>query len=171
VILSTRWIARLMLVVWLTWAAGLQAWLADLGHLAPMTPDLSMVLVACLAGALPRRELPMLLLLGLLARQSFSVDPASATLAGLLAVGGLVRALGTVVDVAGPLGRTLSTVLAVGGFALWIEVVRVVRSGAGPGLDLTGLAPMVAASALLALLLGGAALRLPGLLPLGREGW
>ena len=51
--------------------------------------------------ALPRRELPMLLLLGLLARQSFSVDPASATLAGLLAVGGLVRALGTVVDVAG----------------------------------------------------------------------
>ncbi|MAF64207.1 MAG: hypothetical protein CMJ84_00925 [Planctomycetes bacterium] len=168
---SARWVARLMLAVWLGWAAGLQAWLTDVGTLAPLAPDLSMVLVACLAGALARRELPVLLALALLARQSFSVDPAAATLAGLLAVGGLMRALGTVVDVAGPLGRTLATVLATGGFALWIEAVRVVRGGAPAGFDPTGMAPMLAASALVALILGGAAARLPGLFPLGRQSW
>ncbi|MDP6538364.1 MAG: hypothetical protein QF903_09120 [Planctomycetota bacterium] len=168
---STRWIGRAMLAVWLTWAAGLQAWLADSARLAAVTPDLSMILVACLAGALARRELPVLLALAFLARQSFSVDPAAATLAGLLAVGGLVLALGSVVDVAGPLGRGLATLLAVGGFAFWVEAVRVVRGAAPEGFETGGVAALAAASGLAALALGGALVRLPGLPPLGRERW
>jgi hypothetical protein len=163
----SRTLAFGLLLVWFAWASAIQAGMATSARFGAATPDLSIVVLVCVAGAVARRYVIPVAILCALARKGFTVDPASALLTGTLALGGLVWALRGFIDVQSPPWRAALAAIGAGGLAIWLELVRVARhSGAGSVPELHGLLVATATSALAALALGGLLSQLPGSSPL-----
>jgi hypothetical protein len=160
-------LAWLLALVWFVWLAALQQGMAQSARFGAATPDLVMVLLASLAGAVRRKDLMLLAVVAALARKSFSLEPAPAILFGTLAICAFAWALRAFVDLRSPLWRAGLAALGAGGLVAWFQLVRAARERSGDlGAGLESLWPAVWSSALAALALGGLLAYLPGLSPL-----
>ena len=169
----------LLLALWSTWLHAAQGWLAQ--GLGPWTPDLGLVLLLGLAAKLAPEQLPPLALAVGLGRLAVSVDPPAAVLAAVLGVTLLARGLRTMLELEGPLQRTLLAGACAALVAAWLEHVHLARAvhaaGAAGALPRTfeGLAAgaptwrLALATGLAALVLAPLLVRLPGLTPLRRR--
>ena len=165
----SRGLAWTMLLIWASWMSGFQAVLAT--SYGVWVPDLSLVLLLALCAELDSRDVPFLCGILAFARLTFTVEPVEATLCGLFVLGAAALGIRSVAEAAGPLVRTLWGGLAVLGYSSWLLLVHETRMGVGLDLDWRIGVPTAISSALLALLMGPALSRLPGLTPLRRVRW
>jgi len=169
-----RLLGWLLLLVWLSWSFAFQARLASASSGGPFVPEIGLVLALAVLSRLDEREVPLLALLVALARLPYSGESVVALLAGALGLCLLGLAMRSVVELTGPLWRTVATALLVAVFDLWLAVVHSARpSGAAAGLPV-GLGSLLAvafSSSMLALFAGPALAHLPGLTPLRSRRW
>ena len=170
----SRLLGWLLLAVWLTWGFALQARLASASSAGPFVPEIGLVLALAVLSRLDEREAPLLALLLTLARMPFSGEPVVALLAGALGLCLLGLAMRSVVELTGPLWRSVAAGLLVAVFDLWLGIVHAARpAGAAAGLSI-GIGSLVVvalSSAALALFAGPALAHLPGLTPLRSRRW
>jgi hypothetical protein len=177
-------LAWLFLALWAAWASALQGLAAGPEGLGRWVPDLALVLALSLAARLPGEDMVKVALAVALGRIAVSIQPPVALLAGFLGILLLARGLRSVLELGGPLQRTLLGALAALLLAGWLGLVHAERARdlAGqavvPGAAAGSLRPLAAAlgawpaalsTGLCALLLGPALARLPGLTPLRRR--
>lgn len=175
----SRGIALLMLAVWGSWMCAGQAFVATHTPGGAFAPDVSLVLLVMVAGALPRQEgFGAALVLGL-ARAAHTVDPPAAVLASALLALVAARGVRRVVDFDLPLARAGAAALAALVVSVWLGLVAAARAsstgvgGASERLTDGLLAAPAAAltAAILAFVFGPILLRLPGLTPLRKRRW
>lgn len=165
--MGSRALAWLLVATWFALFCALQAAMAASPRFGLATPDLCVVLLVSLAGAVRRADLAWLALVAALARKSFSLDPPSAILALTLAIAGLAWLLRALFDLRNPLWRSGLAALCASGACVWLELVRSARDRApAASAELAGLWPPAWTSALAALACGGLLAHLPGLAPL-----
>ena len=165
--MGSRALAWLLAATWFALLCALQAEMAASPRFGAATPDLCIVLLVSLVGAVRRADLMLLALIAALARKGFSVDPPSALLALTLAIAGLAWVLRELVDLRNPLWRAGLAAFGAGAASVWLELVRATQDrAAGPPPELIGLWPAIGSSALAALACGGLFAHLPGLSPL-----
>lgn len=167
--MRSRGLAWAMLLIWASWLTGFQAVLATKFGL--WVPDISMVLLLALCAELDSRDVPFLCGVLAFTRLAFTVEPVEATICGLFVVGAAALGVRSVAEAGGPLVRSLWGGLAVLGYSSWLLAVHETRMGESLGLDWRIAVPTAISSACLALLLGPALSRLPGLTPLRRVRW
>lgn len=169
-----RILAWILFAVWSTWCFALQARLNSVSSVAPFVPEIGLVLALSLLARLEEREAPILALIVALTRAAFSSEPAVVVLSGALGLSLLAMAVRSVVELTGPLWRTVTTGMLVAAFDLWLVGAgdsRAAYAGAGPAVGLGALLAVGISSGLLALFLGPALAHLPGLTPLRRRRW
>lgn len=172
--ISSRILGWTLFTAWISWSFALQARLASASGAGPWIPEVGLVLAVAVLARLDEREIPVLVLLVALARLAFSGEPAAALLAGSLGLALLGLCVRSVVELTGPLWRTLTTGALVAAFELWLAVVHAAHpEAAGAGLPIGPGSLLVSAtsSALLALFAGPTLARLPGLTPLRSRRW
>jgi hypothetical protein len=163
-----------LFAVWSTWAFALQARLTAGSGSAAFVPDVGLVLALSLLARLEERDLPILAVVVALTRSAFSSEPAIALLAGTLGLSLLAMAVRSVVELTGPLWRTITTAALVAAFDLWLAGAGAPRAGsvgAGPAISVGALLAVGISSGLLALFAGPALAHLPGLSPLRSRKW
>jgi len=169
-----RALGWILLLVWLSWSFALQARFAAASSAGPLVPEIGLVLALSVLSRLDEREAPLLALLLVLSRMPYSGESVVALLAGALGVCLLGLAMRSVVELTGPLWRTVTTGVLVAAFDLWLAVVHAARpAGAAAGLPV-GFGSLLAvafSSAMLALFAGPALAHLPGLTPLRSRRW
>jgi len=158
-----------MLLIWASWLTGFQAVLAT--NFGVWVPDISMVLLLALCAELDSRDVPFLCGVLAFTRLAFTVEPVEATICGLFVVGAAALGVRSVAEAGGPLVRSLWGGLAVLGYSSWLLAVHETRMGESLGLDWRIAVPTAISSAVLALFIGPALSRLPGLTPLRRVRW
>ena len=169
-----RWIPWIMLAIWASWIAGLQALLVAEGWLGPWVPDLGVLFPLALCCQLHKRDVPLAVLLIALSRIAHTIEPPTAILAGFLGLSLAVAPLRGLAEIERPGLRALVGGCATLCFALWMSLVHVLRVGGElswtrfTDASLEAL-PAVLITALAALPLFGGLVRLPGLSPLRRR--
>jgi hypothetical protein len=169
-----RILAWTLFTVWATWMFALQASWGAGNHASHWIPDFGLVLALSLLARLEARDVPVCALLTALARSASSLEPNVALCAGLLVVSSLALAARSVVELTGPLWRTLAAGVLVFAFDAWLMLVhreQLKVHSIEIGLSFASLWPAAAASALLALFAGPLLAHLPGLSPLRRRPW
>lgn len=169
-----RALGWVLCLAWLSWSFAFQARFASASSAGPFVPEVGLVLALSVLSRLDEREAPVLALLLALARLPYSGESAVAILAGALGVCLLGLAMRSVVELTGPLWRTLTTGVLVAVFDLWLAVVHASRpAGAAAGLPVGfgSLLAVACSSGLLALFAGPALAHLPGLSPLRSRRW
>jgi hypothetical protein len=165
-------VAWILLALWSTWLHALQGlWAAS----SPWAPDLGVVLLVVLIGRVPRDLMLGAALSIALGRIAVSIDPPAAVLAGYLVPLALLGGLRSVVVIREGLARAVLAGVASALLAEWLAVVHEAR--AGGALALTWFEPdlappslrMALATAGVALILGPALARLPGMTLLTRR--
>lgn len=137
-------------------------------------PDFGLVLALSLLARLETADVPLCTLLTAVARSTASVEPNIALCAGLMGVFVLALAARTVVELTGPMWRTLAAGVLVFAFDAWLMLVQREHlrfQSIEIGLSLSRAWPAALASALLALCAGPLLAHLPGLTPLRRRRW
>ena len=177
-------LAWLFLALWAAWVSALQGLAAGPGGLGRWVPDLALVLALSLAARLPAEDMLKVAFAVALGRIAVSIQPPVALLAGYLGILLFARGLRSVLELSGPLQRTLLGALAALLFTGWLAYVHAQRAGGvaahalAPGAAADSLRPLAVAlgawpaalsTGLCALLLGPALARLPGLTPLRRR--
>jgi hypothetical protein len=160
--------------VWATWLFGLQATLGAGNTAWHWIPDFGFVLALSVLARLDAADVPLCALLTALARSASSLEPNVALCAGVMGVFLLALAIRSVVELTGPLWRTLAAGVFVFAFDAWLMLVHHEQlrvHGIEVGLALSRAWTVAAASALLALIAGPLLAHLPGLSPLRRRAW
>jgi len=171
-VILARFLAWVLLLVWLTWMFAVQARLGVGSAAAAWIPELGLVLAVSVLAHLEEREGPILAIVLALSRSAFSSEPPVAILAGSLGLVLLGFGLRSVVELTGPLWRAVIAGGLVLVFDLWLALVHAARSlGAGPQVDAWPLLAAAASSAALALIASPVLARLPGLTPLRSRRW
>jgi hypothetical protein len=163
-----------LFTVWATWMFALQSTLGSGSDASRWIPDFGLVLALSLLARLDAPDVPLCALLTALARSACSVEPNVALCAGVMGIFALALAARSVVELTGPVWRTVAAGVLVFAFDLWLMLVHRERSSAHSisiDLALGALWPAAIASALLALFVGPLLARLPGLTPLRRRPW
>ncbi len=163
-----------LLLVWLSWSFAFQSRIAAASSAGPFVPEIGLVLSIAVLSRLDEREAPILALVLAIARFPYSAEPAIALLAGGLGLSLLGLAMRSVVELTGPLWRTVAAAALVASFDLWLAVVHASRPGAAEGslqLRVGSLLAVAGSSAALALFAGPALAHLPGLSPLRSRRW
>lgn len=171
---AARILAWTFFTVWATWMFALQSTLGSGNTASHWIPDFGLVLALSLLARLDAADVPLCALLTALARSASSLEPNVALCAGFMAVFLLALAVRSVVELTGPLWRTLAAGVFVFAFDAWLMLVHhehLKAHAIDVGLTLSRLWPVAAASALLALFAGPVFAHLPGLSPLRRRAW
>ncbi|MEE8467791.1 MAG: hypothetical protein V3T22_05020 [Planctomycetota bacterium] len=171
-----RWLAWAMLAIWASWLSAAQAVAVSRTLLGAWTPDLGLLLVIALAGALRRSDVMVAALIVGLARVAHSIEPPAALLAGFLGVALAVQSVRRFAELEQPLVRLGLCAAAALIFGLWLNLVHAVRTGMEVGLGGLGAAlpqvlPGVLSTTFCGLVLATSLSRLPGLTPLRRQRW
>lgn len=158
-----RW-PWIVLAVWTAWLFALQGWLASSG-LGPWAPETGLVLLCIVGERVTRRRALVAALWIACVRIAFSADPPVAILAGYLGVAFAHQLLGSAIALDHPLVRALFSFAALLVLASFLGFARSLELS-----GLYGLAPesgpvwrSATATAIVALLCGPLAVRLPGL--------
>jgi len=172
--MGSRLLGWVLFTAWISWSFALQARFAAASAAGPFVPEIGLVLALAVLARLDEREAPILALIVALSRLAYSGEPVAALLAGSLGLILLALAVRSVVELTGPLWRTVTTAALVAAFDLWLAVTHAARPvGASAGLAV-GFGSLLAAafsSGLLALFAGPTLARLPGLTPLRSRRW
>lgn len=169
---GARILACVLFLVWAVWAFALEGRLASGGSL--WVPDIGLVLALSVMARAEVVDTPIIACLAALARAGFSPEPPIVLLTGFLGIVLLALAARTTVELSGPLWRTVTALVFVLVFNLWLGLARVLRD---PTPDLVhassvfSLLPVAIASALLAFAAGPLFAHLPGLTPIRRRRW
>jgi hypothetical protein len=115
-VILPRILAWILFAVWSTWCFALQARLNSVSSVAPFVPEIGLVLALSLLARLEEREAPILALIVALTRAAFSSEPAVVVLSGALGLSLLAMAVRSVVELTGPLWRTVTTGMLVAAF-------------------------------------------------------
>jgi hypothetical protein len=172
--ITSRLLGWLLLVAWLSWGFALQARLAAASAAGPFVPEIGLVLSLAVLARLDEREAPVLALVVACARLPYSGEPVVALLAGTLGLALLGLAVRSVVELTGPLWRTITTGALVLVFDLWLAIVHGTRpegTAAGIPVGFGSLIAVAFSSSLLMLFAGPTLAHLPGLTPLRRRRW
>ena len=170
----SRLLGWVLLLVWLSWSFALQSRLASASPAGPFVPEIGLVLALAVLARLDEREVPVLALVVALSRLPYSAEPLVALVAGALGLCLLALSVRSIVELTGPLWRTLTTGAFVAVFDLWLSIVHAARHASGPAGLAVGPASLLAvafSSAALALFAGPALAHLPGLSPLRSRRW
>jgi hypothetical protein len=176
------WPVWIAVALWCAWLGALGGAWRTASPDGGFVPDLALVLALALAAHVDRAELPWLLAAVVLGRMANAIEAPIAVIACLLMCTLVVRASHGVVEITRPLPRALIAGCAVLLAHAWFALVHSVRVDAADPLSRTADAqrfdvlgellralPAAAATALVALLLGGVVTRLPGLGPFARR--
>ena len=172
--MTARVLAWVLLLAWLSWGFAFQARLAAASSAGPFVPEIGLVLSIGVLSRLDEREAPVLALVLAIARLPYSPEPAVALLAGALGLCLLGLAMRSVVELTGPLWRSVAAGALVASFDLWLAVVHASRPSTTPAGLAIGVGSLVAvagSSAALALFAGPVLAHLPGLSPLRSRRW
>ena len=171
----------ILLVLWAAWAQAAQGFFSAA---TPWAPDLGVVLLLSLAARLPTEHLPKAALAVALGRVVVSVETPTAVFAGLLALTAGARGLRSMLEINGVVARSLIAGLGTWAFAAWLSRVHEMRVLSKASMHTPNFPAAWAeqnplaesagwqvplATAVVALLLGPALARLPGLGPLHRR--
>jgi hypothetical protein len=169
-----RVLGWVLFTAWLTWSFALQSRFAAASAAGPYVPEIGLVLALAVLARLDEREAPILALVLALSRLAFCGEPVAALLAGSLGLVLLALAVRSVVELTGPLWRTVTTAALVAAFDLWLAVAhgaRPVGVAAGVPVGFGSLLAAAFSSGFLALFAGPTLARLPGLTPLRSRRW
>lgn len=170
----SRIVGWVLLLAWLSWSFAFQARLAAASSGGPFVPEIGLVLAIAVLSRLDERESPILALVLALARLPYSAEPAVALLAGALGLCLLGLAMRSVVELTGPLWRTVAAGALVVCFDLWLAVVHASKASAsasGLAVGIGSLLAVAGSSGAFALFAGPALAHLPGLTPLRSRRW
>jgi hypothetical protein len=171
---TSRFLGWVLLLAWLSWSFAFQARLAAASSAGPFVPEIGLVLSIAVLSRLDEREAPVLALVLAIARFPYSAEPAIALLAGALGLCLLGLAMRSVVELTGPLWRSVAAAALVASFDLWLAVVRSSWPSTVPAelpLGFGSLLAVAGSSAALALFAGPVLAHLPGLSPLRSRRW
>lgn len=176
---ARRALGWVLLVAYAVWACALDGALAFSLRDFAWRPDLLAVLLVALAARLPAADLPALALCCALARTSVSIDPPVTSFALCLGMVALARVVRGIVDVQGAWPSSVLSGACAGLGVLWCALAHDARLAAARSdgfalpmdwpLALAEAGRRALATALVALALGAASARLPGLGTLWRR--
>jgi hypothetical protein len=172
--MASRVLGWVLFTAWLTWSFALQARFSAASAAGPFVPEIGLVLALAVLARLDDREAPILALVLALSRLAFCGEPVTAIFAGSLGLVLLALAVRSVVELTGPLWRTVTTAALVAVFDLWLALAHGARPVGGAAGVPVGFGSLLAAafsSGLLALFAGPTLARLPGLTPLRSRRW
>ena len=175
----TRWLAWILVAVWAAWLYSAQGALVARVARPEWVPDLALALLVALGARVATRDMPKLACAIALARCAVSVEPPSAVFAAALLAVAVVRASRGVIELTGPVPRSVLALLCAELVHAWFSIVHDVRVAqqsaqfaalAPHAVDVAGAFarawPTALATALASLFLGPALARLPGTSPL-----
>jgi hypothetical protein len=171
---GARILAWALFTVWATWMFALQSSLSSGSGASRWIPDFGLVLALSLLARMDADDFPLCALLTVVARAASSIEPNVALCAGVMGVFALALAVRSVVELTGPVWRTLAAGVLVLAFDAWLMLVHhqhLKIQSIEVGLSLARAWPAAVASALLALCAGPVLAHLPGLSPLRRRRW